>query len=196
MTTLKPVSNKLTLLEILTGLYTKVSGKLFLKRLNTYHSTPPTINIDDIFTPLSDVIDKIAAAEKVNQESDVIQTSYQCSTQSTIDHSLMPTPTTANAPSSLSRYFKARNSLVIIHPYVSDKLKTCIIDNIHASIRLARQGDARTAKLRIGIAHNAISELSHYIPSEQFEAFTHEVQQTTIQAAQYDFHESGTQANS
>ena len=71
----------------------------------------------------------------------------------------------------LSRYFKARSKDSDLHPAIQDKLEHSVWEHIHATIRCARQGDKRNAKMHLNIASTACKELGHYMKEEEYQAF-------------------------
>lgn len=187
MTTVKTANEKHTLLEILTGLYERISQALLHKRLNNYHSCLSDNIDEDVIESLSQVLDKLTAAEIVNRESTRIHTSYlslkRLSSNGEDELQLRNT----QPLSKLSDYFKNNNGLFDRHPSVSDKLMLSIMDNIHASIRLARQGNCETSKLHMGIASSAIAELQHFLTTEEFHKFTNEIKHIITLVACFDY---------
>jgi hypothetical protein len=65
----------------------------------------------------------------------------------------------------------------VLDPELSKKLKQSTWNHIHTALRLARQGEARNAKLHLDIASQALKEAAHYMSREEHIAFTVEVQE-------------------
>ena len=66
----------------------------------------------------------------------------------------------------LSKHFSTTHNEAEFHPGIDEKLKHSNWDHINASIRYARLGDARVAKVHADIANNAFKELAHYVSGE------------------------------
>ncbi len=194
MVDLKPAHGQHSLLDTLIGLYEKISQQLLNERLTSYHTCLSENIHEDIIEPLAHILDKLTAVKAVNQESGRIRTHYLSSIRPT--HTELPTQqSNAIRSSSLSDYFKINNNLFTPHPCISDKLMVCIMDNVHASIRLARQGECDTSKLHMSIARNAMDELSHFLESDRFREFTREVKHITIHVAHYEHRASADNIN-
>ena len=76
----------------------------------------------------------------------------------------------------LSKYFKERNKGADLHPSIREKLEHSVWEHIHATVRCARQGDKRNAKMHLNIAHTACKELGHYMDDEEYQAFVKEAE--------------------
>ncbi len=59
---------------------------------------------------------------------------------------------------------------------MDEKLKHSIWEHIHASIRHARLGDARVAKMHADIANSAYRELAHYVSNEDHNELALEIE--------------------
>ena len=75
----------------------------------------------------------------------------------------------------LSKYFKTNNTHDTQQPFVGDRLKKSAWIHIHAALRLARQGDKKSAKLHADIANSALKEASHFMPVEEYKIFCEQV---------------------
>lgn len=65
----------------------------------------------------------------------------------------------------------------MLDPELSKKLKESTWNHIHTALRLARQGEAGTARLHLDIASQALKEAAHYMSREEHIAFTVEVEE-------------------
>ena len=66
----------------------------------------------------------------------------------------------------LSKYFKAIHNFSELHPGVAQILTQSVWDHLHSSIRHARLGNARVAKMHADFSNNAFKELAHYETDE------------------------------
>ena len=48
-------------------------------------------------------------------------------------------------------------------------------EHLHASIRFARQGDVKTARLHADLTRNALNEAAHYLPEPVYSRFSEDV---------------------
>ena len=56
-----------------------------------------------------------------------------------------------------------------------EKLIQSTWEHFHASIRLAHQGDVKTAKMHAELTRNALIEAAHYLPEAVYSRFSREV---------------------
>ena len=161
------------LINGLEKLYIKVSLKLLHRRINSYHSRTSDAKRqyhDGIKTPLSQFI-----------EATVTQATSSNHTDHNYDHlakERKPQPQPNHPEKSqynqlnrerideLSKYFKERTKGSETHPSIREKLEHSVWEHIHATVRCARQGDKRNAKMHLNIAHTACKELGHYMDDE------------------------------
>lgn len=169
------------LIKALEKLYTKVSLYLLHKRINTYHSKASdgkNKHHDGIKTLLSTFI-----------ETTVAQATSSDHSNHNYDHLAeghKPQPNHSGESQSghlnrerideLSKYFKARNKGDELHPAIRDKLKHSVWEHIHATVRCARQGDERNAKMHLNIASTACKELGHYMDDDEYQTFVSEAE--------------------
>jgi len=187
MTNLKSTPDKQSLLETLVALYEKISQQWLHERLKSYHNCLSDNIHEDLIQPLSKVLDKLTAVNTVNQGSSQIRTHYLSSKRYLDNNESGQNLEQTIHSSTLSAYFKVNNHLFTPHPGICEKLMLSIMDNIHASIRLARQGDCDTSRLHMGIARSAIDELSHFMETRKFKEFTREIKYITTHVAHYDY---------
>jgi hypothetical protein len=152
--------------------------------VHTYQLQGNFLSHDKFVDALSTYLDKLHASHTVNQQSTELHTTYITATIPYKDL-LKLEPITLDSSSALARYFKAKNSSSSLHPYISEKLKACILENIHTSIRLARQGNRQMAKLHTDIARQALLELGHFLSTVECNTFINEVEEAINCCAAY-----------
>ena len=63
-----------------------------------------------------------------------------------------------------------------MQPPVSHKLQASVWEHLNTSLRLARQGEAQTAKLHADVANNALKEAARYMPKDEYAEFYGQVE--------------------
>lgn len=166
----KPTS----LISSLHDLYARVAVQLWRWRINTYHKDLGQ-NLDaDISHLLSGHVDRLSANGKAGQQrlsaagetADAVVTDNPDVTPPSLypENSLL----LGRVLSGLSRQFKKQSVLTPVDLETGAKLTKSTWDHIHAALRLARQGDERSARLHSDIANNAIREAGHYLPEDDY----------------------------
>jgi len=181
---MKAIDRKQNLLSNIQLLHKRIGNALTKKRLQTYHIQGNTSNHANLLNSLSDYLDKLHAAYIVNQQSTELRTTYiTASTPS--KNPAVAEQSTMDAPSTLAHYFKANGSSSSLHPHIGEKLKACIMENIHASIRHARLGNRSNVELHTEIARHALLELGYFLSTDECNAFINEMQESINCCASY-----------
>ena len=92
----------------------------------------------------------------------------------------------SRALSGLGRYFRSKQTESVRDPEMSKKLKKSTWNHIHTALRLARQGEVRTARLHADIANHALHEAGHYMSEEEYRKFTLEVEEKLSEIRKQD----------
>ena len=71
----------------------------------------------------------------------------------------------------LSRFFGRKETGSTLQPHVSHKLQASVWEHLNTSLRLARQGEAETAKFHADVANNALKEAARYMPKDEYAEF-------------------------
>ncbi|KPK40345.1 MAG: hypothetical protein AMJ69_02625 [Gammaproteobacteria bacterium SG8_47] len=87
----------------------------------------------------------------------------------------IPQALTTTPSDGLSRHFKATRTGSALQPHVGDQLKKRVWDHIHEAVRIAHDGDAKTAKLHVEIANSALKEAAQHLPEDDYNAFAADV---------------------
>ena len=171
------------LLHALQRLYARITSLFLNKRMGSYREEAGSVADHDLATLLSDHIDRLAARGPANSgktKRQVSEQKVQTATQNPSpgrppsDHQVSIVSGILNG---LGRYFKSNRTEPALDPELSEKLKKSTWNHIHTALRLARQGEARTAKLHLDIASQALKEAAHYMSREEHIAFTVEVEE-------------------
>jgi len=171
-----------TLIHALQKLYARITSLVLHKRMGSYRDEVGSVADHDLATLLSDHIDRLAAPGPENSDRTQPQVSeqkVQAATQKPSPgrtHSGHQVSIVSRTLNGLGRYFKLSRT-ESVDPELSKKLKNSAWNHIHTALRLARQGEARTAKLHLDIANQALKEAAHYMSREDHIAFTVEVQE-------------------
>lgn len=171
------------LLQTLQRLYSWVTSRVLEKRMDSYREESGTGIAHNLDTLLSDHIDRIADTKAASGEGTQGHVSVQKVQSATHNlslgrrHSDHQTSIVSKTLSGLGRYFRSKPTETALDPELSKKLKQSTWHHIHAALRLARQGDARTAKLHLEIASQALKEAGHYMSREEHIAFRVEIEE-------------------
>ncbi len=194
------------LMDALQSLYSRVASFVLNRRMDSYQKDSGSVVVDNLTTLLTDHIDRLAAAGSGKRESTPSQSSEHESPAAkqnlpAEEGETKPQAAAQNEQpaakdlsmgrrkserrvamvgrthSGLSRYFKSRRKESVLDPEMSDKLRKSTWTHINTALRLARQGDARTAKLHLDIASHALRESAHYMSREDHIAFTVDVEE-------------------
>lgn len=168
-------NNNQSLLHKLKNLYTRLFIVSLHNRIHHYHSMHDTTMHQQISRFLYKLIDEIVNEVSstytptdykhlkfINDEkhSSQLRSRDQPYVSSSVSMTL----------NGLSLYLQ-KVKAVENDPSMSEKLKMCFWDHVHAAHRNARMGDSKTAKLHIDIACNAMKSLSQYMPDAEYRDF-------------------------
>ena len=166
------------LLNALQRLYSRMNLLVLQRRMDSYREEVGSVANQDILGQLSDHIDRLAGASQT-EGGQAPAEAHEQEDQAQDRYTMREGYPSNRQPSIVSRvfnelakYFKSRPAEAVLHPDLSRKLQDSTWDHIHTALRLARQGQARTAKLHLDIADQALKEAAHYMPREDYMAFT------------------------
>ena len=160
------MNKNISLLATLKMLYSRLAMIVLNIRLNSYHFLYKLRENFDIKSVLNQEIDKLVSNPAVAKSdtgfsSDKVQSSKLSPCMNKIE-------STCSTESEFSKHLKKRKSSSIIQPHIGDKLKKSAWEHIHASIRCAKQGSIKKAKLHADIAGNAIEEAGHFMNDSDY----------------------------
>lgn len=81
----------------------------------------------------------------------------------------------------LSSYFGRHRSSANAEPFLREKMRTNTLNHINKALVLAKQGDAKGAKIHAGLAESAMQTAGEYMDEEEYLQFKTEVE-TRLQA--------------
>jgi len=171
------------LLHALQRLYSRIASIVLHKRMGSYREETGSVADHDLAALLSDHIDRLADSRPANSGKTQPQVSVQKVQTATQNpspdrrHADRPVSIVTRTFNGLGRYFKSSRTESVLDPELSEKLKKSTWNHIHTAFRLARQGEAGTAKLHLDIAAHALKEAAHYMSKEEHIAFTVEVEE-------------------
>lgn len=158
------------LLEALKRLYLKIVSRYVDQRQTAYHSTADGDLHQAITTALERRIESLSADGKAAVAAPAGDAGASAKHA---NHSPGGdwVPVEHGVANDLSRHFEQTHTGSTFLPEVGEKLKKSTWEHIHAALRSARQGDAKTAKLHADIANNALREAAHYLPPQDYTSF-------------------------
>jgi hypothetical protein len=171
-----------TLLHALQRLYARITSLVLNTRMNSYREEAGSVADHDLSALLSDHIDRLAdsgSADSGKTQREVSGQKVDIATQIPSQgrsHSDRQVSIISRTFNGLGRYFKSSRTAPVLDPELSKKLKKSAWNHINTALRLARQGEAGSAKLHLDIASQALKEAGHYMSREEHIAFTVEVE--------------------
>lgn len=163
------------LLASLKQLYSRVMALHADDLARSSHNHSNTDSSQDIVLPLSVCIDKLAT-NVVNSPVDA--SSSQISELENHSHDQAPFSRDASSKvelGELSVHLKDSHKYSGVSLGTGDKLMQSTWEHLHASIRFARQGDVKTARLHAELTRNALNEAAHYLPEPVYSRFSEDV---------------------
>jgi hypothetical protein len=154
----------------------RIGNVLVRKRVQTYHIQNNTANHANILNALSNYLDMLRASYVVNQQSTELHTTF-ITANTTSQNPAAPEQSTMDSSSTLAHHFKANGAPSSLQPYISENLKVCIMDNIHASIRYARLRSRTNTELHTEIARHALLEPGCCLPVDECITFIIKMQE-------------------
>ncbi|UCE89304.1 MAG: hypothetical protein JSW10_00210 [Pseudomonadota bacterium] len=174
---MSPEAEEKSLLDALRGLYSKMAMLVLHKRMGSYR---PYGGVDvggDIASTLSAHIRKVAEAHQGGAQAESPPT-FSRTVHPRRHHAetIAREPQTTEAqrpftPGELTKHFEASRAGAVFDPHLGTDLKRRTWEHIHAALRYAAQGQARTAKLHADLATSAFKEAAHYLSDEEITEF-------------------------
>lgn len=163
--------NKLeSLLHTIAKLYSGVFATILQERVTSYHAETASGYDDDIGEALRTYIKQVKH-EAANARKGGTDPALPAESAAEHGNRLTQDGSGDHIDNPLSDYFKKTSNFSELASPLGQKLKTSAWDHTHTAIRLAHQGDYASAKLHADLANNAIHELAHFMPAEDFVAF-------------------------
>lgn len=164
-----------SVLQSVKQLYTKISRRLFVQKVKSYHP-----GLGDVGATMQQLIDDlvtdVTSLSEANYKSasDILHTNATSVTTGTIKSPDTPARLSASAPfcevppdlDSLATEFKSEK-----RPSMQSNLMQSTWDHVHTAHRHAREGDRDKALFQIRLASDALDTLRHYMASKEYEDF-------------------------
>lgn len=174
------------LLLALQELYSRMVLRVLHHRMSSQRKASAAETEHDIAAMLSDHIDELAVSREINIQS---MPEEQIATEGSIQSQIRPNtsiPKTGSKFTGLSKYFRRRPTTPLMQPHVGAKIKKRAWDHIYSSLRLAREGDAETARIHANIADLAMKESANYMSAEEYSRFVADVREQLQRAKDQD----------
>lgn len=169
------------LLSSMQNLFYRMSHLNMKTRIDSYQGSVGGEMVQDIAQPLSEHLEDLARNAKDDSvkplDGSTTAPQEPNETDSASESNLVrpKAKILRRRMNGLSKLFKKRSSSIMIQPHLSDQLQKSVRQHLNTSLRQARQGDIRSAKLRAGLASNAMHELAHYMPKDDFRRFNTQI---------------------
>ena len=170
------MQKKETLLKKIKSLYTEIFLVSLHNRINSYHAFVDTNHHKEMSGTLHNLIDEIVEDVSRNDGAvdytalNLLDAGRTSQTVTSDDKQGREPSIVAMTLNGLSLYFK-KNKVQESDPAVEARLRTVVWDHVHSAHRIARAGDARTAKMHADIASDAMKALSHYMSDDEYNKF-------------------------
>jgi hypothetical protein len=176
MASKKDLTNLLTIIK---RLYSRIMTLRLETHASSNHYHNNTTHSRNIVSSLSKCIDKLATdAEKhpVNEpDLHIADLEHYSHTMPPINHETSHTTSSNSKPAELSEYLKNSHQHFRSNSVTGNKLIQSTWEHLHASIRLARLGDVKNARLHSELTKNALNEATHYLSEQEYSRFSKDV---------------------
>ena len=159
------------LIDLLSGLYMKMSTRLWLDRLNKekYSNIPgETGNIGD---SLEEYFERTAADPSASVSATPAESHWD-----EAPHRPAVIPADQSIVSRLARFFRRKNRPGHLPPQLGEKLQSSALEHINKAMRLSRQGNREGAKLHARLAEDAMREAGRYMQDDAYLDFKQKVE--------------------
>ena len=165
------------LLEILRGLFFKISAILLRLRMRGKPDEEKKVSSPDISAPLARKLEKITPADNaagigkpgapaVPGRKDAKESGSMQKPEDESGGGFLGT---------LTKYFKRRGKNTGIQPHAAEKLQKSAKEHIRSAARFARTGNKNAAKMHVELANSAAKDAARYMASAQYEEFRKEI---------------------
>ncbi len=162
------------LIDALKRLRERFVLRLLRRRLRCYHSDVGVVVCQDISEALVPHIEALSSRGSCGRATQ--QTAAASTKAAAVENASVHSPV-PKMKTGLSRHLRRRRSGRALEPHLAERLKQSTHDHIHTALRLAQQGDLRTARLHAEIANNAQKEAAFYMSEEDYQLFTSAIRQ-------------------
>ncbi len=170
-----PSQDGTNLLETLKHLYSRMMALHTEARARSSLKHNNTASSQNIVSPLSDCIGKLAA-NAVNNPIETTNSQITELENHSHDHApINRGPSSRIELGELSEHLKNSHKYSGVSLDMGHKLMQSTWEHFHAAIRLARQGDVKAARLHVELTNNALNEAAHYLSEPEYSRFSKDV---------------------
>jgi hypothetical protein len=170
-----PSQESTNLLETLKQLYSRIMGLHAEARARSSLNRGNTGSSQDIVSPLSITIDKLAARALYNPAVTPNSQNPELENHPHDHASISRESSSRTELGDLSVHLKNSHRYSGVSLNTGDKLMQSTWEHFHAAIRLARQGDVDAARLHVELTNNALKEAAHYLSEPVYSRFSKDV---------------------
>lgn len=174
-----PTRDDSSLLKALLRLYSRLMNLLMKSSPATNRGHSAASASLDIVSPLSECVDKLCSNTPENREgTSGAETGVAGNAASEHASTVVSVASSKDGQGDLSVYLQEAHRHSVVCLDTGEKLMHSTWDHIHTSMRVARQGDVKTARLHVELASSALREAERYLSIEVFSSFAEEVMGT------------------
>lgn len=166
-----------TLLENLKQLYFRFLTLVTQNQIRSGINHSSTTNPHNITSSLSECIDKLSTHASHGTDNNTPKQAPNLEKNSREHAVISSEPPSQKELGDFSLHLKDSHKYSGISLDTGGKLIQSTWEHFHASIRLARQGNVKKARVHMEIANNALREAEHYLPEQAYSHFSQEVMQ-------------------
>ncbi|WP_455198405.1 hypothetical protein [Kaarinaea lacus] len=163
------------LLESLRRLYSRIMALHAESRARSSINPNNTVMSRDIASPLSQVIDKLATSNTSASPEPIEPPGSGSEETSYTRVAISRDPDSWTELGELSIHLKHSHQYSGPSMDMGERLMQSTWEHLHTSIRLARQGNAKSARLHAELTSNALNEAMHYLSESVYSKFSEEV---------------------
>jgi len=159
------------LIDLLSGLYMKISNRLWRDRLDTEKYS----NIAGETGKLGDSLEEHFEKTAADPSDSISATPADSNWDEAPDRSAV-IPTEGSIASRLGRFFRRKNRPGHLPPRLGEKLQSSALGHINKAMRLSRQGNREGAKLHARLAEDSMREAGRYMQDDAYLEFKQRVE--------------------
>ena len=176
MTSNQDITN---LLAIIKRLYSRIMTLRLESHANSYHYHNNTTHSRNIVSSLSGCIDKLATDAEKHPVSEpdlhISNLDHYPHNPPPISHEASHKTPSTTKPGELSEYLKNSHLNSGSTSVTGNKLIQNTWEHLHTSIRLARLGDVKNARLHCELTSSALNEAARYLSEQEYSRFSKDV---------------------
>ena len=164
-----------SLLGIIKRLYSRIMELQNQSRARYSLTAGNNISPKNIARPLSVCIDKLAERSATKSLDSVATSTHESGISTHNYKTITRDPDSMKELGELSVHLKDAHKYTGISQDTGAKLVQTTWEHFHTTIRLARQGNAKAARIHMDLTNNALIEAAHYLSESDYDHFSKEV---------------------